>query len=435
MQESSEDFGKLMNHLFRVESGKMIAVLSRLFGLQKVDIAQDIVQDTLLAALQIWPFKGLPENPSAWLMQTAKNRAIDYLRRQKRKEEYAPEYAYLLQSEYTLGYTVQNIFLDHEIENSQLRMIFACCHPSIQQESQIALILKTLCGLGVGEIAKAFLTNSETIAKRIFRAKEKIRLEKINLEVPTGKALSLRLNSALKVLYLLFNEGYYSANPDFLIREELCEDAMRLCFLLVQNSITSTAETKALMALMCLQSARFNARTNSSGQIVLLKNQDRSLWHKGLITQGYAFLEQASEQAFRSDEHTKYSIYHLEAAIAGLHASSESFEKTNWNKIHELYEALYHLQPNNIVAMNKAVALAYGQQPDLAILELLKIQGLDKNPIYHTILGEVYSSLKKLEMAKIHFQKALKLDISELEKFVINEKLNYCQDEINSDNP
>lgn len=200
-----EAFNKLMNHLFRLESGKMVSVLSRLFGLQKVDVAQDIVQDTLLSAMQVWPFKGIPDNPSAWLMQAAKNKAIDYLRKQKRRESFSSEYSNLLQSEFTLTYTVQNVFQQEDIEDNQLRMIFACCHPSIPQESQIALVLKTLCGLGVGEIAKAYLSNTETIAKRIYRAKETIKSENIKLEAPNNQTLKTRLPSVLKVIYLMFN--------------------------------------------------------------------------------------------------------------------------------------------------------------------------------------------------------------------------------------
>ncbi len=426
MHESQESVNQIVNHLFRIESGKMVSVLSRLFGLQKIDTAQDLVQDTLLAALQVWPYKGIPENPSGWLMQTAKNKAIDYLRRQKRKETFGPEYTNLLQSEYSLGHTIQNIFLENEIEDNQLRMIFACCHPAIAFESQIALILKTLCGLGVHEIAKAFLTNQETITKRIYRAKEKIRTENISLTVPVGQDLNARLNSVLKVIYLLFNEGYYSANPDFFIREEICEDAIRLCYLLIQNDNTSTSETKALMALMCLQAARFNARTNESGQIVLLKNQDRSLWNKDLINQGYSFLEQASVQAFSQNQFTNYSVYHLEAAIASFHTSANSFETTNWHKIYELYEALFRLQPNHIIAMNKAIALAYSKRPFEAIELLLKIDNLENNPIYQTTLGEIYLDISQKEFARTHFQKAMLLEISENEKAIILEKLRLC---------
>lgn len=421
--DSEQPINSLINHLFRVESGKMVAVLSRLFGFQKFDIAQDLVQDTLLAAMQVWPYKGIPENPSAWLMQTAKNKAIDYFRKQKRQDSASPEYAYLLQSEYSLGYTVGSVFEETEIEDNLLRMIFACSHPAIPEESQIALILKTLCGLGVDEIAKAFLTQPETIAKRIFRAKEKIKLENIKLEFPAENALKIRLKPVLKVLYLVFNEGYYATNPNYHIRENLCEDAMRLCYLLVQNAATATPETKALMALMCLQSARFNTRTNASGQIVLLKNQDRSLWHRGLMQQGYLYLEQASEESFNKNNQTQFSPYHLEAAIASIHASSTNFESTDWAKIADLYDALFKIQPNNIVVMNKAVALAYSGGPEKAIELLLAIDNLKNNPIYHTVLGEVFFKLGNIAESKIHFLAALELNISDFERQVILEKL------------
>src|SRR6187549_186574 len=241
---------KLVDHLFRHESGKMISVLSKLLGLQNLETAQDIVQDSLLQAMNTWSFKGIPDNPSAWLYRVAKNKAIDFLRKEKRFRDISPQYSYLLGSEYTLASTVNNLFLENEIQDSQLRMMFACCHPAIAEESQVALTLKTLCGLSVNEISKAFLTTEETIAKRFYRAKEKIKTEKIELEVPQNDELSIRIDTVLKSLYLLFNEGYKSSNPDKLIREDLCEEAMRLCFILTQNSLSALPRAKALLALM-----------------------------------------------------------------------------------------------------------------------------------------------------------------------------------------
>ncbi|HEU4859092.1 MAG TPA: sigma-70 family RNA polymerase sigma factor, partial [Chitinophagaceae bacterium] len=225
--QQQKNIKQLIDHLFRHESGKMISVLSKLLGLQNLETANDIVQDSLLQAMNTWRFKGIPDNPSAWLYRVAKNKAIDFLRKEKKFREISPQYSYLLHSEYTLSSTVNNLFWENEIQDSQLRMIFACCHPSIAEESQVALTLKTLCGLNVSEIAKAFLTNDETIAKRIYRAKEKIKAEKIEMDVPASNELSLRLDTVLKSLYLLFNEGYNSSHPDQLIREDLCEEAMR----------------------------------------------------------------------------------------------------------------------------------------------------------------------------------------------------------------
>ena len=245
-----------IDHLFRHESGKMVSVLSRLLGLQNLETAQDIVQDTLLQAMSTWSYGNIPANPSSWLYRVAKNKAIDFLRREKRFAAISPEYAYLLQSEYTLSPTINNLFLENEIQDSQLRMMFACCHPFIAEESQIALALKTLCGLSVNEIAKAFLTNNETISKRIYRAKEKIKTEKIELDVPHSSELAKRVDAVLKSLYLLFNEGYNSSHPDQLIREDLCEEAMRLCYLLTQQSLTAYPRSKALLSLMCFQASR-----------------------------------------------------------------------------------------------------------------------------------------------------------------------------------
>jgi RNA polymerase sigma factor (sigma-70 family) len=421
--EQKAEVNKILNHLFRQESGKMVSVLTRLFGLAKLDIAQDLVQDTLLAAMAVWPYRGIPENPSAWLMQVAKNKAIDFLRSKKKAEFHSSEYQVLLESEYTLGHTVQQMFTEGEIEDNQLRMMFACCHPALPTESQIALVLKLLCGFGVKEIASAYLTNADTITKRIYRAKEKLRAENVRLQMPEGQQLISRLSTIQKVLYLMFNEGYYSANPNYIIREDICEDAMRLCYLLIQNSATNTAETKALLALMCLQSARFNARTNAAGHIIQLQFQNRQLWHRGLIEQGYQYLEQASRQAFEQNNHTHFSVYHIEAAISSLHCHANSFSETNWHKIHELYDALYQLNPSSIVLMNKAVALAYSGQPQMALDQLQNLQNLENNHIYHSIIGEISKLSGNANNAQIHFEKAFKYANTEAELHLISEKM------------
>jgi len=284
-----------IDHLFRHESGKMVSVLSRLLGLQHMDIAQDIVQDTLLQAMTTWAYGNLPENPSAWLYRVARNRAIDHLRRERKFKEISPRYHYLMQSGQELSPAIDQLFLDFEIRDSQLRMIFVCCHPSIATESQVALSLKTLCGLSVSEIAKAFLTSEETIAKRIYRAREKIRAEELQLDHPPANELKQRLDAVLQSLYLLFNEGYNSSHPDRLIREELCEEAMRLTYLLTLQEKTNTGETKALLALMCFQASRLQARLDDRGAIVLLMHQDRSKWYRPLMDKGFAYLEAAMQ--------------------------------------------------------------------------------------------------------------------------------------------
>jgi len=410
---------ELTDHLFRHESGKMVAVLSRLLGLQNIETAQDIVQDTLLQAMSTWGYNSIPDNPSAWLYRVAKNKAIDYLRRKKKFEEISPQYAYLLQSEYTLSPTVHNLFLENEIHDSQLRMMFACCHPSIPEESQVALTLKTLCGLSVNEIAKAFLTNDETINKRIYRAKEKIKAENIELNVPQGNELQPRLDTVLKSLYLLFNEGYNSSHPDLLIREDLCHEAMRLCYLLVEHSLTAKPRTKALLSLLCFQTSRLNARLDDKGHIILLKYQDRSKWYRPLIQKGFDYLDEATEPF-------EVSSYHFEAAIASLHAAAPSFEKTDWKSIYNLYELLYKIQPNPIVAMNKAIASAWAISKQKALEELWAIKGLENYYLYHTSIGEIYFEMQNKQEAKKFYETALQLTTSQQQQQLLKDKILHC---------
>ena len=417
--QSEETIKSTIDHLFRYESGKMVSVLSRLLGLQNLETAQDIVQDTLLQAMSTWSYKGIPDKPSAWLYRVAKNKAIDFLRREKKFREISPQYAYLLQSEYGLASTVNNLFLDNEIQDSQLRMMFACTHPAIAPESQVAITLKTLCGLSVHEIAKAFLTNDETINKRIYRAKEKIKAEKIELNVPQGDELPARLDVVLKSLYLLFNEGYSSSHPDKVIREDLCEEAMRLTFLLTNHKITNRPSTNALLSLMCFQASRLQARLDDKGNIILLKFQDRSKWHRPLIEKGTNYLEIAAENS-------DISPYLLEAAIASLHASADSFEHTDWKSIYDLYEVLYQLQPAPIVALNKAIASAYAISKQNALGQLLQIKGLENYYIYHTSIGEIYFELHQKRKAKEFYEKALHLTNSRPEQQLLKAKISNC---------
>ncbi len=413
------NINQLVDHLFRHESGKMVAVLSRLLGLQNLETAQDIVQDTLLQAMNTWGFKNIPDNPQGWLYRVAKNKAVDFLRRRKKFNAISPQYAYLLESEYSLSPTVKNLFLENEIQDSQLRMMFACCHPSIPEESQIALTLKTLCGLSIHEIARAFLTNDETISKRIYRAKEKIKTEKIEMDVPPADELRHRLDAVLKSLYLLFNEGYNSSHPDQLIREDLCEEAMRLCNLITGHPLTAFPRSKALLALMCFQASRLNARLDDKGNIIVLKYQDRSKWYRPLVQKGFDFMDAAAEPF-------EASTYHLEAAIASLHAASPSFEQTDWKSIYHLYEMLYQMQPNPVVAMNKAIASAYAFNKQKALEELQQIKGLEQHHLYYASIGEMYFDLQQKENAKNYFEKALRLTNSRREQQFLLEKISLC---------
>lgn len=410
---------QLLDHLFRHQSGKMLSVLSRILGLQNIETAQDIVQDSLMQAMHTWSFNGIPDNPEAWIYRVAKNKAIDFLRREKKFREISPQYGYLLESEYTLASTVNHLFLETEIQDSQLRMMFACCHHAIPPESQIALTLKTLCGLSVHEIAKAFLTNEDTISKRIYRAKEKFRTEKIELEVPHGEEIVEKMDAVLKTLYLLFNEGYNSSHPDMLVRQDLCEEAMRLCYLLTQHKMTAYPRVKALLSLMCFQASRLNTRLDDKGNIILLKYQDRTKWNRSLIQKGYDYLEAAAEPF-------EISPYNIEAAIASLHAAAPSFQHTDWKSIYHLYEMLFQLQPNPVVAMNKAIASAYAISKQNALDELQQIKGLEHHHLYYASIGEMYLETDDKENAKKNFELAMQLTGSQSEKDLLLKKIHLC---------
>lgn len=410
---------KTIDHLFRQEAGRLTAVLSKLLGLQYLETASDIVQDTLLQALNTWTYNGLPENPTAWLHRVAKNKAIDFLRRQKNfHNNISPQYSYLLQCEYIPLPAINELFEEDQIQDSQLRMIFACCHPSIPVESQLALALKTLCGLSVSEISRAFLTREDTIAKRIFRAKEKIRLEKIELQLPPSAELHKRIDAVLHCLYLLFTEGYNSAHPVQLIREELCEEAMRLAYLLTQNNITNLSRTNAMLALFCFQASRLPARLDEGGNIILLKHQDRSLWYQPLIKKGFEYLDKATDK--------ETSIYHLEAAIAYYHAVATSFEKTNWRAIYNLYSILNNLHHTPFIALNKAIASLYAINAATALKELNDLSGLDNYYLYHTALGEAYFESGFKSKARDCYTKALNLTVSNAEKQLLELKVKSC---------
>lgn len=414
---AEQNVNQLVGHLFRHESGKMAAVLTRIVGLQNLDLAQDLVQDTLLKAINTWRIKGIPENPSAWLYTVAKRKALDAIRQKKIHTEIEQDLAKAFQSEWTLAPAVKQLFFDHEIEDSQLRMMFACCHPSIPYESQIALTLKTLCGLSISEIAHSFLTNDETITKRLYRAREKIREEKIDLEIPSPQTLVSRLEAVQHTIYLLFTEGYSSSHPDHLIRHDLCEEAMRLCLLLTKKQLTDVPSVRALMALMCFQVSRFDARLDDAGNIILLQFQNRERWHKPLIEKGNEYINSsASGNAF--------SEYHLEAAIAACHANAPTYESTNWKRILMLYELLSTIKNDPIVELNKAIALGMAESPQQGLEKLMTVKGLENNSIYHASMGIFFQQLGKSSEAKREYQLALELTKSKSEIELLQSKIN-----------
>lgn len=412
---ADQHVNQLVSHLFRHEAGRMAAVLARMTGLQHLEVAEDIVQDTLLQAMQVWKMKGVPENPPAWLYTVAKRKAIDFIRQRTTHTHIEKELAQAFKSEWTLAPAISNLFFEHEIEDSQLRMMFACCHPAIPYESQIALILKTLCGLSIGEISHSFITTEEVITKRLYRAREKIREEGIELEHLSNKTITERKDTVLHTLYLLFSEGYNSTHPDKLIRHDLCEEAMRLCLLLTKNKLTNSADVNALLALMCLQASRADARLDDQGNIVLLQNQNREQWNRALIKKGYEFLD-------KSGEDEAFSEYHLEAAIAATHAHAPTFETTNWKRIVELYQILLTIKSDPIVELNLAIALAKAQGTEAGLQRLLNIKGLEQNSIYHAALGDFNSSTQP-QKALEHYKKALSLTQIKAEQMLLKTKI------------
>jgi len=401
---------QLVGHLFRIEAGKMAAVLTRLLGTEHFDTAEDIVQDTLLKAMESWRMRGIPDNPSAWLYKVVHNKAIDWVRRHQSQSKILNEY------QTHLDETPTDVFAEDEIQDSVLRMMFACCHPSIPVESQIALTLKTLGGLSAAEIAHGFLTTEDTIAKRIYRAKEKIKEQKIKLNPLGIFELPQRLNNVLHALYLLFNEGYHSSSGDMLIREDLCEEAMRLNYLLVNHSATNLPKVNALMALMCLQSSRFEARTSVSGEIILLENQDRNKWNQMLIQKGLWFLEKASTSPTLNE-------YLVEASIASVHALAKRFEDTSWDKLIALYDVLLEMKPSPVVSLNRAIAIGYALSPEQGIKELQKIVKLEANSHYYVALGNFYLKLYNYDAALTSFQNALAKTFHTPERELIEQKI------------
>jgi RNA polymerase sigma-70 factor (ECF subfamily) len=408
-----------LQHLFRHEYGKLIALLTKTFGTHNLALAEDIVQDTLLKALETWKLKGIPDNPSAWLFTVARNKALDLIRRQKYQQSFTKDLTPLLTSEYTAATTLLEIVKDSNIEDEQLRMMFVCCHPSLPEETQVALILKTLCGFSITEIASAFLTNEETISKRLFRGREKLREEKIGFDLPSSHVFPQRLENVLTAIYLLFNEGYHATHVASIIRDDLVEEALRLGNLLQHNANTNTTATQALLALMCFHAARLYQRVDASGAILALKDQDRSKWNHALIMQGHYFLKLASTGE-------SISVYHLEAAIAYEYTIAPSYNKTNWKQIDEHYQSLLLLKPSPLIEFQHAIVKAecYGYATGLADLIKLESNSLfAKNHFFYTTKGEWLSMLNRITEAEENLLKAYELAPTTTEKDFILKKI------------
>ena len=401
---------ELIPHLFRTEFRKITAVLCKVFGIAHIEVAEDIASETFLAALETWSYNGIPDNPTAWLYTVAKNKARNYFRRdQLFEQKIVPE----LKQSPTPKTEIEIDLSDKNITDSQLQMLFAICHPSISAEAQIGLALRILCGFGIEEIANAFLTNKETINKRLYRAREKLRSENVQIAMPSDSEIDIRLGSVLTTLYLLFNEGYYSESQDAVLREDLCLEAIRLTYLLVENEKTNLPAINALLSLMCFHASRFPARKNENGEIVLYRDQDESLWDQKLIAKGAYFLNRAS----RGNKLTKY---HLEAGIAYWHTiKTDSQEK--WENILQLYNQLLQIEYSPIAALNRTFALSKANGKQEAITEAEKLQ-LTDNHYYYTLLGELYTDIDTIK-AKENFQKAYNLAKTQTDKKTIQDKI------------
>lgn len=400
----------LIPNLFRTEYRKIVSVLCKHFGLAQIEIAEDIASDTFLTAAQTWPLNGIPTNPVAWLYTVAKNKTKNYLQRQhlfesKISNELAISSALFQQDEIDLS--------PQNIHDSQLQMMFAICHPSIPPEAQVGLSLRILCGFGIEEIANAFLTNKETINKRLQRAKEKLREDKVAIEIPGIAEINNRLEAVLRTIYLLFSEGYYSSSQDTMIRKDLCLEAMRLCTMLVENKSTNLPAVNALLALMCFHTSRFEARLDKKGELILYDEQDTSLWNTELISKGAYYLHHASKA-------NKLSKYHVEASIAYWHTQkADTHEK--WESILQLYNRLLQLEYSPITALNRTFALSKANGKQQAITEAEKLQ-LTTNHFYFVLLGELYTDIDN-EKAKTNFRKALELAKTQPDKLSIQKKL------------
>ena len=401
---------ELIPHLFRTEYRKIVSVLCKLFGIEHIEIAEDIVSDTFLLASELWGLKGLPENPTAWLYTVAKNKTKDYLKRDSifsKKISKEIKYGTTASEEIEIDLSVKNI------NDSQLAMIFVVCDPCNPPEAQIALALNILCGFSSDEIANAFLTDKEVIYKRMQRARKKLRTENIKIEQPAPSEINDRLPAVLMTLYLFYNEGYYSSSQNIALREDLCFEAMRLTSMLVENNLTNNPSVNALLSLMCFQSSRFGARFNQNGQVILYQDQDTDLWNQDLITKGEYYLNQASQ-----GDHI--SKYHFEAGIAYWH-TIKADTKEKWENILQIYNQLLLIEYSPIAALNRTYALAKANGKAEAIIEAEKI-GLTENHLYHALLGELYTGIDNTK-AISHLQQASKLAKSTADKTHISNKI------------
>jgi len=402
MSETEKIYSReLTEHFFRNEYGKMVSVITRYIGTENVETSEDIVQETLLKAVDIWQHNGLPENPKAWLYTTAKNLMLNSLKRKKYQDKYLAQ----IKNKERTYIELEKLQISEElILDEQLKMMFVCCHPSISEDSQIALILKILCGFSISEIANAFFSTNDTINKRLVRGRKQLRKNKVSFEIPNNINESLTI--VLRTIYLLFNEGYSPSQKNELIRYDLCLEAIRLTEILANsNCIEKKSDCYALLALMYLNASRFEARTNSAKTIIEMDKQDRNNWNQELINKGIHCLNQGTNEK-------NVTIYLILATISANHCIATSFEDTNWEEILSLYDKLILLEDSPIARLNKSVALSKVKGNRKAISELNNLESdsdIGKNYLFHSTLAEFYKLENETDIAAKHFKKAISL--------------------------
>jgi RNA polymerase sigma-70 factor (ECF subfamily) len=415
------DVGVLVDHLFRQHAARMLATLTRLLGSRHLALAEEVVQEALVTALQQWPFSGVPDNPSAWLVRVAKNRALDRLRRDRSFDEKERDIitAFELRAVRAEPSRSFDFARGGPFEDDELCMMFMTCHPEIPRESRVALTLKTVGGFSVPEIAQAFLAQEAAVAQRLVRVKRLIRDRDIPLELPVPSEMVGRLESVLEVLYLIFNEGYAAHSGESLVRHDLVHEAIRLTRPLTQHPATALPRTQALLALMLLQAARIPARAGDNGDLFLLEQQDRFTWDRAMIADGLRHLDASARG-------TEVSAYHLQAGIAAAHAVARTYADTDWAGIVSLYDALLDLEPSPVVALNRAIAVSRAQGPDAGLRELESLREdptLSRYVLFHATLAELSRETGDVRAAERHYRAALALPSSEPARRFLVKKL------------
>lgn len=409
---------RLNDRLFRHEAGRIVAALTRVFGVHNLALAEDVVQDAFCKALETWDQRGMPDNPAAWLVSAAKHRAIDVIRRDRTARVFAPELGRLLDTEWTLTPLIDEAFAASTIRDEQLRMMFTCCQPRVPEEVQLALVLNILCGFPAPAIAEAFLASRAAIEKRIARGKKELASTSTLFDLGDAELVD-RLATVQRALYLLFNEGYHGASAT---RVELCDEALRLVQLLREHPATATPTTNALASLMCLHAARLPARLDDQGELAALVDQDRSKWDASLVGEGLALLEASAAG-------TTLSAYHVEAAIAATHASASSVADTEWPAIVVLYDRLLALSPSPVIELNRAIAVgqANGPAAGLSALEAITERSrLARYPFYPAAIGELELQLGHRERARSRFAEALALARNHMERHFLTRRIHAC---------